>query len=279
MHSDVKSEPVAQHRLWPSLVTLVVALIGLLIGSCLLGLLLGVPAAGEPVDVVALTQRPSFLVASAAISQLALFLAIKKMPARLDDVGPAGWYERVWWRPERFKVLDVLIIAVGVMSVGSLGLSLLSAAGVSGGILSQFESASRRSDPATKAWLLLFSAIAPGSIEELAFRGLLQSRLIERWGAPVGITVASLLFGLWHFDLRQGLVAVSVGLWLGWCAHRQKTVVNVGFGHALNNAVAIGLSSLALERSEPTAVSVMAMAATAATCLAAFWFRTRPARP
>lgn len=98
---------------------------------------------------------------------------------------------------------------------------------------------------------------------------------MERWGILVGIGVSAVLFGVWHFDLRQGLMAMPMGLWLGWCAQRQRTIVNVAFAHALNNGFAFSMSRLSSgEETNHPATGVVALALVGG-CAALMWRRTR----
>jgi membrane protease YdiL (CAAX protease family) len=170
----------------------------------------------------------------------------------------------------------VVLIAVGSQAIGALSLTALSFLSVKSGVLAAFGGVARSTGPWTFAALFVVAAIAPGFAEELIFRGLLQSRLVERWGALAGIAISSLLFGLWHFDVRQGLMAMTMGAWLGWCAHRQKTIVNVAFGHALNNGFALVLSRLvAPDDSGASAPTLLAIAAAAVLSGALVWRRTK----
>lgn len=263
-------------QVWPSFVTLVLALLGILLGGCLMGGLFIHPEPGKPIDAAALMSEPWFLIGSAAISQVALLLAVWKLPGAFQDVGPAGWRERVQWRPERFSLVDILLTAMGTMTVGAVALSVLSAFSIKGGILTGMSGVARDTEASGFAWLLLFGAIAPGFAEELAFRGLLQSRLIERWGVAAGIVISSAIFGAYHFDLRQGLMAMTMGLWLGWCAHRQRSVVNVAFAHAFNNGFAFTLSRISSSDETRHPAATLGAVVLSVLCIAVMWRRTRP---
>lgn len=261
---------------WPSVVTLVLGLIGTLLSGCLLGAFLGQHADGRPMSQAELLASPTFVIIATAQSQLVLLVAVWKLPALLDDLGPETWRARVRWLPQRFNFLDVVLIAVPLQVIGSFVLLVLTQTDTQPGILASLRGASEATDASGFAVLVLVGAVAPGIGEELAFRGLLQRRLIERWGPLVGIGVSSLMFGLWHFDLRQGLMAVAIGLWIGWCAHRQKTVVNVAFAHVLSNAFALvanrnGFGGIAVHSVGAMIVSGVA----AGLCVGLMWRRTR----
>ncbi len=72
--------------------------------------------------------------------------------------------------------------------------------------------------------LLLFISLAPGFMEELLFRGYIQSRLLKRWPAGWAILVSSVLFGLLHIMPQAVVFATVVGLWLGVVAWRTNSV-------------------------------------------------------
>ncbi len=87
--------------------------------------------------------------------------------------------------------------------------------------------------------LILVVAVVPGVVEELMFRGYLQSRLAERWHAVPAIVVSALFFSLAHMDPIHMLGVVPLGLWLGAVAWRADSVWPAMICHSANNAVAV----------------------------------------
>ncbi|MGV3622692.1 MAG: type II CAAX prenyl endopeptidase Rce1 family protein, partial [Archangium sp.] len=212
----------------------------------------------EKIDAVALMTTPGAIVLAAFASQLGLLVSVRLFPPLFKDVGPDGWFKRVAWNVERFHAGRVLVAWLGTLATGSLATYVLEPLRQASDILTRFGEAARNAPPVIFAMLLLVGAVAPGLCEELMFRGLLQTRLIQRWGPLAGIAVTALLFGVYHFDLRQGLAAMAMGWWLGWFAWRDGSTVNVAFGHLLNNATAFMLSrfSPAVEAHERSPVFV-----------------------
>lgn len=99
-----------------------------------------------------------------------------------------------------------------------------------------------------RSWLVLVLVVCVGAplVEELFFRGLLQSRLVGRLGLVTGIVVASLLFGAAHLIAWDGpLTAVHAwavaagGLALGATYHYSRRLGAAIVAHALFNAVAL----------------------------------------
>jgi membrane protease YdiL (CAAX protease family) len=104
-------------------------------------------------------------------------------------------------------------------------------------------------------WTVLILVVCVGApiIEELFFRGLVQVRLIGRWGPVRGITVTAVLFGAAHLIAWQGPVTfaygVSVfagGLVLGAARYYSGRLGTSISGHMFFNAQA--MLALALSR-------------------------------
>ena len=60
--------------------------------------------------------------------------------------------------------------------------------------------------------LVFVACIGAPLVEELFFRGLVQVRLIGRWGPTTGIVVTSLLFGAAHLISWNGLITLVYAL-------------------------------------------------------------------
>jgi membrane protease YdiL (CAAX protease family) len=97
-------------------------------------------------------------------------------------------------------------------------------------------------------WLLLFLA-AFG--EEFVFRGLLQSRFIERYGAYRGLVLLGVIWGAFHFpgDRYSGLSSaavlehllfrvagcVAMGFVLSWLTLRSGSILPATLAHGVSN--------------------------------------------
>lgn len=109
---------------------------------------------------------------------------------------------------------------------------------------SVFEEAAR--DGWSWVALIVIACIGAPIVEELFFRGLVQNRLVQRFGLGVGLPVASVLFGAAHMIGWIGLPtviqawAVSFGgLVLGVTYHYSKRLGAAMIAHSLFNAVAL----------------------------------------
>lgn len=98
------------------------------------------------------------------------------------------------------------------------------------------------------SWAVLIALVVVGApvIEELFFRGLLQGRLVSRYGAVRGIAVTSVAFGAAHLvawqgsvTLYYGLSVAGAGLVLGVIRHYSGTLGAPTFAHAFFNAQAL----------------------------------------
>ncbi|WP_440953897.1 lysostaphin resistance A-like protein [Methanosarcina sp. Mfa9] len=86
-----------------------------------------------------------------------------------------------------------------------------------------------------------------GLIEELIFRGLLQTRLESFLGPAAGILVASLLFGLMHAgygSLTEILYAIFVGVFIGQLYYRTGDLTLVVLIHGFMNIFVFGIFPL-----------------------------------
>jgi membrane protease YdiL (CAAX protease family) len=87
--------------------------------------------------------------------------------------------------------------------------------------------------------LIVIVAVLPGFVEELLFRGYLQSRLLRRWPPLLAVGVSALVFSAAHLDPIHVLGVIPLGLWLGTIAWRAESVWPAMLCHAVNNIVAV----------------------------------------
>jgi membrane protease YdiL (CAAX protease family) len=122
--------------------------------------------------------------------------------------------------------------------------------------------------------------IAPALGEESFFRGLMQTRLAERWPRWAAIATTAAAFGLLHLDPVQGTLAFAVGLYLGWIAERFGGIRPGVLAHAVNNVLFVTLACFAPSDGAATApsrggsIAILILGATA--CLASIGFVRSP---
>jgi membrane protease YdiL (CAAX protease family) len=100
----------------------------------------------------------------------------------------------------------------------------------------------------TTVWIILILVVCVGAplVEEIFFRGLLQRRLVGRFGPVTGIAVASLLFGAAHLIAWSGPITLAYawavaagGLVLGATYHYSGRLGTSILAHAIFNAQAL----------------------------------------
>ncbi|MCG8584479.1 MAG: CPBP family intramembrane metalloprotease, partial [Pirellulales bacterium] len=91
-----------------------------------------------------------------------------------------------------------------------------------------------------KLWHFAVISVLAGLGEELLFRALLQSALIDWLGVWPGILVAGLLFGLAHPLSRTYIVvAAAIGIYLGWLFAATSNLLVPIIAHALYDFIAL----------------------------------------
>ena len=139
---------------------------------------------------------------------------------------------------------------IAAAAVGTVGLSLACGAATEltrvgqGTVIHAVGSALHDASPARLALGLLALCVLPGVAEEALFRGLLQTRLAQRWGRVPALVAASMAFGLLHMDPVQGTIAFVVGMYLGSIADRFGSIRPSIVAHAVNNAAFVVIAAV-----------------------------------
>ncbi|WP_138004506.1 CPBP family intramembrane glutamic endopeptidase [Halalkalirubrum salinum] len=162
------------------------------------------------------------------------------------------WYLRVTdrWKMvgfDEFEPTHAIAIAVGtaVLLGGQLGISaLFSSLGISTGANRAITDG--LGNPEYFFGMIIISLLLVGPAEELLFRGVLQARLRESWGAWPAIVLATIVFGAIHLPAIIGeptqqyatlVVIALLGLVLGYLYERTRTIWVPAIVHGANNAV------------------------------------------
>lgn len=83
-------------------------------------------------------------------------------------------------------------------------------------------------------------AVLAGLGEELLFRGVIQTALVQSTSPTIGVVLASLLFGLVHWvTFAYFLLAAAMGLYLGLLYHLTGNLMVVVLVHSLYDWAAI----------------------------------------
>ena len=72
-------------------------------------------------------------------------------------------------------------------------------------------------------------------VEEILFRGLIFNRIKCQYNFVAGLLISSLLFGIYHGNIVQGIYATLLGILLGFAYHKTKSILIPIFIHMGGN--------------------------------------------
>ena len=150
------------------------------------------------------------------------------------------------WLPGYLRI-DTKIVLTGFLSFGifcvlatviSLGMSIFK-----GDLSAVFVFPDIRPDPDVVGWGYFLLALVPAIWEELAFRGLIQSKLREVFSTRISILLSAAFFGLFHFSniITQApsqvifgvIMAFFFGIGWGYMTVKAQSVVPAMISHYL----------------------------------------------
>lgn len=80
------------------------------------------------------------------------------------------------------------------------------------------------SDISTPIFSIISVAIIGPVLEELVFRGLIYNKLKESYRVGISILLVSLLFGLFHLNLVQGIYAFLISVIITYCYEKSSNL-------------------------------------------------------
>jgi sodium transport system permease protein len=92
--------------------------------------------------------------------------------------------------------------------------------------------------------VLLVFAVAPAICEELAFRGVILSGFRHLGHKGRAVIYAAMLFGVTHSILQQSIVAMFMGVAIGFIAVQTGSIWPCMAFHAVNNSILLAISRL-----------------------------------
>ena len=117
------------------------------------------------------------------------------------------------------------------------------------------------------------SIIAP-VIEELFFRGLIYGRLRQAMKPIVAILISSLLFGIFHGNIVQGIYAFLIGFVLALVYEKTGALWLSMLGHALINTIGVAVPYLKLESLQIALIIIGIIALIPSILILKKWFTT-----
>lgn len=119
-------------------------------------------------------------------------------------------------------------------------------------------------DPDVVGWGFFFLALVPGIWEELAFRGLIQSKARKLFSVPMTVLFSALFFGLYHFsilvseDIGQVIPKVIMsfffGIAYGYMAIKARSVIPSIISHYLVDSM--GNIFLGVDTADPALATI-----------------------
>jgi len=226
---DVGKGLFERPRLWPVVLSCVAAFVTIVAFSFVAVAVVRSLYPDLP-DRAALESLPGLLAGSIASSVAFVLTALiasgSAAPAALRLV------------PGRETGRTLLLAIVGMLALGQTLDSLIVLAGlaqhgeeeVGAGGLRQ-----RLTDQEDVAVLVV--GVLAGSAEEIFFRGYMQSRLVQRLPRGVAVLVTAFCFGVFHLDWLHGLLALILGVYLGWLTELTGSALPAVVCHVVNNAL------------------------------------------
>jgi membrane protease YdiL (CAAX protease family) len=166
----------------------------------------------------------------AGLLGLALLMVPTLAGLKLDTLGFRPW--RAWTLTEKSYLVQVVLIANVVFPL----------------VLAEpLQKRMAQDGMAGSLWGVFLPYLVYGFYQELVYRGMVQSELVRRGGAPIGILAANALYVFgplhWNYFASRGSLAVpmfaaifAIGLFFGVLYHRSRNLWLVAIFHAIGNA-------------------------------------------
>ncbi len=236
-HPQVAAPAPAKHRVWPVFVAF-----GALV-------VLEVIAANEVVAAIAISKYGTQLAATkfddVAKSATGLLGNIACSMAIIAGIALGGaWLSPVRWRdrlclhwvPLRLPIL--ITGTLGIVSTGMIVTACMNLGWIPGSPWQDALDRMLKNLSLGRAIMVVpLLDLLPALVEEMLFRGYIQTRLVARWGATWGVFLTALMFGTGHLDEILGLRTVVNGCIYGFITVRTRSIVPAIICHAANNTI------------------------------------------
>lgn len=147
----------------------------------------------------------------------------------------------VWYRKERLECHALrLTVCLGVILAAAVSCILLNHVLFALGIAKDgYEVVKGQVFEQAFIWQLAGAGVLVPLAEELVFRGLGYQRLRREADVWTSAVLTSILFGLYHGNLIQGIYAGIMGLFLAFVCEHEKNLLASWLFHAAANVTAI----------------------------------------
>jgi uncharacterized protein len=132
----------------------------------------------------------------------------------------------------------LIVMMLGTLALGQTLDSLVTLAGLAhhGSMVTIRRALAEAVGPDLLLAVLVVGLVA-GTAEETFFRGYMQTRLAQRLPRGAAIAITALCFGIFHMDWLHGLLALALGLYLGWITELTGSALPAVVCHVINNAL------------------------------------------
>lgn len=183
-----------------------------------------------------LAQSPGMMFGLLSVTLCSLML-VTLVAAFLS---PVCWYRRLRLVSPAMSTGRIGVAATGAVALGTVftmayALGLLPRSNT----LEPLGQAMAGLSGANLVWGVLVIGVLAGVAEEGLFRGYMQTRFTQRWGASLSIFLTALMFAAYHMDLSQGILALAMGIYLGFVAEWARSIIPAMIGHAANNTIGV----------------------------------------
>ena len=121
--------------------------------------------------------------------------------------------------------------------------------------------------------------VLAGSAEEVFFRGYMQTRLRERWRPAIAVAITSAAFALLHLEWIHAVLALGLGLWLGFITEQAGSALPAVVAHVINNVLFTVLTAV-FGTLDDRALNMALLAGASVIFFAcAYWLHRLPAPP
>ena len=238
--------PPKPPRVWTVFVLYVLCTIvglGVGVGAFFVGLVIeqGPDAFRDPSQI----ESESMPILALGLAFMALELTLLGGVIAAALLSPIRFRDRLRLRRSHISVVGYFVMLVGMLAVGQVLESSMALLEIEPGTaLEQMNELFASVHGEALAILALAVGLFAAFGEEFLCRGYIQTRLSRRWGSLRAVLIASLLFGILHFDVVHSTMAFFIGLYLGFLAERTGSIWPGIVCHALNNIIAVLLISL-----------------------------------
>jgi len=132
----------------------------------------------------------------------------------------------------------LLVMVLGTLALGQTLDSLTALAGLAqhGNMVTIRRALAQAVGPDLFLAVIIVGVVA-GTAEEIFFRGYMQTRLVQRLPRAAAVSITAFCFGVFHLDWLHGLLALALGLYLGWITELTGSALPAVVCHVINNAL------------------------------------------